>query len=477
MIRARDYEELLATLADPAPASSQAQAGQSEARPLVFLLPGLGEQEQTWNLACELYEQEPVFVAWFDRCADILIPLLDFDLRALLSVHAPSWRHEQAARLQDIRLAHPFLFAVEYALARVLMEWGARPQVLLGYSLGEYVAACLAGVFTLEDALSVVAGRARLIAQAPEGALLAVMLSAEAVQPYLSDEVSLAACNAPATCVIAGSRAAIEEVERRLREQDVASRRVEAKQAFHSAQLAFLKPALFELARACRSLSPELAYLSNVTGTWVTPEQVADPAYWAEHMCQPVQFSRAIKQIAERHPGALFLEVGAGQTLRSFVLQHPGVSIAERCLTILSGGPGRQHSAREALWDIPGQLWLRGAASVWPTPSTPRQRLCLPPYPFERQHYWVKSLDRAAHSQALADASHAGKRADIADLVLRARVGGSGTSYVSTLTSGIRTLAHFRRCSWFGQRSGCASAPAWRNRLLCDPGWKLALSG
>ncbi|HVU66012.1 MAG TPA: SDR family oxidoreductase, partial [Ktedonobacteraceae bacterium] len=185
-------------------------------------------------------------------------------------------------------------------------------------------------------------------------------------------------------------------------------------QAFHSAQLAFLKPALTALASSLQRSAPAWPYLSNVTGNWVTAEEATNPAYWGEHMCQTVQFSRAIRQIAERYPTALFVEVGAGQALRSFVLQHPGLATAERCLTLQPAGTTRQFSAREALWNIPAQLWQLGAAMSWPASasSAPRRLLCLPPYPFERQQHWVQPPATAARGQ---DASEAGKRAGQTD--------------------------------------------------------------
>src|SRR6185312_4522586 len=232
------------------------------------------------------------------------------DLRAMLGRGGTQSAGESA--LKRTELAQPAVFVVEYALAKLLMSWGIRPVALLGYSLGEYVAACLAGVLTLEDALLLVARRARLIEAQPAGAMLAVTLSAEEVQPYVGERVSLAVINGPRTCVLAGTPDALAEVEKRLLAQEIACRRVETTHAFHSALLAPVSEALTKLVRTLTLNEPQIPYISNVTGTWITAEQATDASYWAQHMCQTVHFSAGVGQVLQEADW-LLLEVGPGQ--------------------------------------------------------------------------------------------------------------------------------------------------------------------
>jgi len=198
-------------------------------RPVVFLLPGVGEPYAA--VAGELYQQEETFSRWVDRCSQLLKPVLSYDLRErMLSVPQTAQVKEEVERRKQTSVVQPATFVLEYALAQLLIQWGIRPQALLGYSLGEYVAACLAGVFSLEDALLLVARRAQLIQEMAAGAMLAVALSKQEIQPYLNEQVSLAAINAPRTCVLTGSRAAIAAVEEQLSVREIVSRRVEAEQ-------------------------------------------------------------------------------------------------------------------------------------------------------------------------------------------------------------------------------------------------------
>src|SRR5216684_5057072 len=244
------------------------------------------------------------------------------DLRALAGRTSQNGQHGQASstasmaarRLKETAVAQPAVFVIEYALAQQLLQWGIQPQAMIGYSLGEYVAACIAGVLSLEDALTLIAGRAKLIAEQPPGSMLAVMLSEEALLPYLNSQICLAAINGPDTCVLAGPTSAIEQLEGQLLLQGIAHRHVETTHAFDSTMLEPLCTAVTDLVGNVTLKPPAIPYISNVTGTWITAEQATDPTYWARHMCQTVRFAEGIECLLQEK-GMLLLEVGPGQSL------------------------------------------------------------------------------------------------------------------------------------------------------------------
>jgi acyl transferase domain-containing protein len=269
MLVCRDRDEALHLLEKREPTRILERLEQRTERSVAFLFPGVGEQYV--GMAQELYDQEPIFRDVVEQCCRLLHTTMGLDLRAALfpaqpqqaegsPAHAQENGHHEVtssatldlrallgrtgrspseadASLTQTALAQPAVFVIEYALARLLMAWGIRPQAMLGYSLGEYVAACLAGVFSLEDALTLVATRAQLIAAQPTGAMLAVALSEAEMRPYLSEQISLAVINGPTTCVVAGPTDALAQLERRLSAQEIAVRRVETTHAFHSSLL------------------------------------------------------------------------------------------------------------------------------------------------------------------------------------------------------------------------------------------------
>nr|MBA2678918.1 SDR family NAD(P)-dependent oxidoreductase [Ktedonobacteraceae bacterium] len=389
-------------------------------QPVAFLLAGIGEHYP--GMTQELYQQEPFFRETLDRCSIILQGVINKDIRKILFAEkvvptpAPSTngsgpkkamapipghnghlsahtsRSEEA--LSQTQVAQPMLFAVEYALAQLLMHWGIRPQVMLGYSLGEYVAACLAGVLSLEDALTLVARRAQLIQAQPAGSMLTVALSEAEVRHYLSSQVSLAAINGPHTCVLAGSQAALREIASHLDQQGTSYRYVETTHAFHSTQLEPLRMQITALARTCTLHPPNIPYISNVTGTWITAEQATDPGYWAQHMCQTVHFADGIAQVLQTTECVL-LEIGPGSSLSSFVKQHPACDAARRAL-VLPTLPARQEQQSESRFLLAtlGKLWQVGASINWQNyyAGERRHRIHLPTYPFERQRYWLESV-------------------------------------------------------------------------------------
>ncbi|HEX8179962.1 MAG TPA: type I polyketide synthase [Pyrinomonadaceae bacterium] len=356
------------------------------ARSVVFMFPGQGAQ--TVNMGRALYEQEAAFRAEVDRCAELLKAELELDLRTVLYPRAEE-SEAARARLTETWLTQPALFVVEYALAQLWLSWGVKPAALIGHSIGEYVAACLAGVFSLEDALRLVAARGRLMQQLPAGAMLAVPLGEDELTALLTPQLSLAAVNAPGLCVAAGPAAAIAELEERLRAQGVAARRLQTSHAFHSAMMEPMLAAFTARVERVKLKPPQIPYISNVTGARITPEEATDAHYWTKHLRQTVRFAAGVATLLSGAPSVL-LEVGPGQTLSTLVRRQVQGADTPGVVASLARRTGAQTDAEDVLKAL-GQLWLRGVSVDWAGfySNEQRRRVPLPTYPFERQRYWV----------------------------------------------------------------------------------------
>ncbi|WP_369183498.1 FkbM family methyltransferase [Streptomyces sp. Y1] len=306
----------------------------------VFMFPGLGDHYL--DMGRDLYREFPVFRAELDRCVELLEPELGLDLLTVLFSAEPAeqkpaegldlrrmlGRDEREESAQEQRLnrtevAQPALFAVEYALAKLWASWGVEPEAMIGYSLGEYVAACLAGVLSLEDSLTLVARRAKLIEASPAGRMLAVMLPEEELAGLLGERLSLSAVNGPEFCVVAGPAEDVQQLHDRLRAEGVVTRPVRSTHAFHSAMMRPLVEQVTALAAGLTLNAPTIPYVSNVTGTWITDAQATDPGYWAEHLVSPVRFADGLRELGD---GRQLLEAGPGQTLSSLAAAVRGGS-------------------------------------------------------------------------------------------------------------------------------------------------------
>ncbi|HEX7243559.1 MAG TPA: type I polyketide synthase, partial [Longimicrobiaceae bacterium] len=377
-------------------------------RPLTFMFPGQGAQYP--GMASGLYETEPVYRAEVDRCLEIVRPMLDFDLRALL--FAGTDDAEAAAALGRTAATQPALFIVEYALAKLWTSWGVKPDHMIGHSIGEYVAAALAGVMSVEDALRLVVARGALIQALPGGAMLGVPLSERKVVAMLGDELSLAAVNGDELCVVSGPQHAVDAFAARLEELGVSGRPLHTSHAFHSAMMEPMLDAFRAEVRGVRLSAPELPYLSNVTGTWITAEDATDPEYWVRHIRQAVRFHDGVSELIG-DPNAALLEVGPGRTLRSVVRWHPKKLPGQVMHASLPHAKERGDD-REFLLNTVGQLWLAGVEIDWPAlyADERRRRVPLPTYPFQRRRYWV---DMQAAGRRASGAKSLAKKADVGD--------------------------------------------------------------
>ncbi len=395
----RDAADALEAFRDDS--SGRILTGQPEEteRPVVFLFPGQGSQYV--GMARELYHSEATFRKELDRAAETLSGVLETDLLEVLYPAEDGDEGEATDRLEQTLFTQPALFAVEHALARLWMEWGVQPRAAIGHSVGEYVAACLAGVMTLEDTLRLVAARARMMQEMPPGAMLSVSLPAADVDSLLGEELSLAAVNAPSLCVVSGESRAIDTLQARLTGEGIEHRRLHVSHGFHSPMMEPAREALTAEVRRIRLRAPRLPFVSNLTGTWITDEQATDPEYWGRHLRETVQFSSGLHVLLRQHPSAVFLEVGPGHTLGAFARRQKTGVPAVASLP----GPGVERSDAASLLEAAGRLWLTGASVDWRGFYTheDRRRVELPTYPFEHQRFWVDPQADLVTTAAQAD--------------------------------------------------------------------------
>jgi acyl transferase domain-containing protein len=410
----RDVSDAIKVLQDRTPSRVFTARAPSGRRPIVFLLPGLGDQYV--DMGRGLYESEPEFAGHVDQCCELLRPLLGTDLRKVMYPEARvrqqqdevaaekrvdfrsllnRARGDNSSALQEIhrtRWAQPALFVIEYALAKLWMSWGIVPESMMGYSIGEYVAACLAGVISLEDSLRMLAVRARKIDGLAPGAMLAIATSEEEVRPLLTPEIFMASINGDSLCVVAGTLDAVEALQQRLTSQgEPVCRRLLATHAFHSPLMGPVAEELTGIARSLRLSPPRIPYISNVTGKPITDAEATDATYWARHLMQPVQFAAGLQHLCS-HSAPVFLEVGPGQMLASLTEQYLlGRGLADRVTLASLPHASEPQPDRAFILSTLGKLWLAGLEPDWNGVHCHerRNRVSLPTYPFDRQRYWL----------------------------------------------------------------------------------------
>ena len=354
----------------------------SDSPSVVFLFSGQGSQYV--GMCRGLYESEPIFRESLDRCASALLPLLQLDLRNVLF---PTSSDVETAKekLNQTWLTQPALFSIEYSLAQWWKSIGVMPKAMLGHSIGEYVAACLAGVMSLEDALAITVLRGRLMQDLPGGAMLAIPVSPD--QLTIPEGLSLAAVNSPDQCVVSGPFDLIDQFERALQHRGITGRRLHTSHAFHSSMMDSILEPFTNRLRQVRLRAPQIPFLSNVTADWITAEQATDPAYWAKHLRSAVRFADCLAKIYQK-PGSVLLEVGPGNVLTSLARQHP----ARNSQVFPSTRPVHDTSHDSAvLLSAVGNLWASGHPINWKALHAGETvgRIPLPTYPFDHQRYWI----------------------------------------------------------------------------------------
>ncbi|MEV6823974.1 SDR family NAD(P)-dependent oxidoreductase [Amycolatopsis sp. NPDC051102] len=363
---------------------------------VAFLLPGVGDQYR--GLATQLYRDEPVFAQAVDECCTIAADRCGVDLEAAFfaeprTIEASFFGTAQEDELLDrAEVAHPLLFTVEYALAQLLAARGVQPDLLVGYSLGEYVAACLAGVFTLADALHVVTGRARLIGRAPAGRMLAVAGSADQVAAAISGtNVDVAALNGPQMTVLSGSPADVEAAAAQLKNAGLAARALRSAHPFHSTLLETARDELAALVASVPRQAPRIPIVSNATGTVLTDAEAVDPQYWAGHLCRPVRFADGVRHCAGQEVDA-YVELGPGQTLGGLVRQNLAGARPAVLGTLPAPWPAENRPAeRTALLETLARLWELGVPTDFTALRNGGRTVSLPGYPFQRTKFWPQA--------------------------------------------------------------------------------------
>lgn len=401
-------KELLAASSSPNVLAVQNAPDNKE---VIYMFPGGGAQYI--GMGRNLYDTETVFREEVDRCADILHDMLGYNLRNYLCPDTDELE-DLNQQMKYPSVALPSLFVVEYALSRLLMSWGIHPQAMIGHSLGEYVAACLAGVFDIKDALALVVMRGKLFEELPAGAMLSVPLSERDVYAMIKEPLSLAAINGPAHCVVSGPISAIDEFILQLMGNEIEYRRLQIDVAAHSTMVAPLLAPLLEFVKKIPLHAPQIPYLSNVTGTWITAEQATDPNYWAAHLRQTVRFHDGIRQLLQ-NPNQILLEIGPGRTLTMLAKSQADTTRSQSILPTMR----HQHdetSDTPILLTALGKLWLLGAEIDWYKvyANESFNRIPLPAYPFERQRYWIEP-GQLPFGQRASCHSGIGKQPNIAD--------------------------------------------------------------
>jgi amino acid adenylation domain-containing protein len=351
---------------------------------VVFLFPGQGAQ--FLNMGRALYDHEATFRQAIDACADNLKPHLDADIRDVLYPDAVSSEAEQ--QLRNTLYTQAALFVTEYALARLWMSWGIEPSILCGHSVGEFVAAHLAGVFTLPDVLRLVAARGRLVSEQPRGSMLSVRAGIGTLQALVPDTLSVAAINSRHLCVVAGLDEDIADFARLLDEQEIPNRPLATSHAFHSAMMDPVVTRFADIVKTIPLNRPQRPVVSTVTGTFLTDAQATDPGYWATHLRATVRFADALDTIFGLDE-PLLLEVGPGRTVATLARQQA----TDQPMTALAGlaAQADAKTTYESVLTTLGQLYLHGLPIDWPAfyADQATHRVSLPTYAFDRRRCWV----------------------------------------------------------------------------------------
>ena len=395
----RDSREAALLLSTPAPQGNISRAAPESAPGVVFLFPGGGAQYP--NMGRDLYEANgidgfSVYREQVDRCLAVFQSTFGIDLKPHLFPARDGNAEQTAQALQDAvivlekpSLAYPALFITEYSLAQLWLSWGIDPVAMIGHSMGEYVAACLAGVFSPEDALSIVTWRGQLYETLPPGAMLSVALSPADLQSRLSGDLAIAAINKQNLCTVSGPADAIARLAVSLTAEGIPSNRVRIAFAGHSPMQEPILDEFRSRLQRVRFSPPKIPFISNVSGGWIRPDEAVSPEYWVRHLRHTVRFADGVSELL-RESSRVFLEVGPGQTLRPLIEAHPAKQKSHTVLCSMRH-PADPTSDSPHLLRTAGELWRSGVAVDWRSLRAHRsgRRIPLPTYPFEREKHWI----------------------------------------------------------------------------------------
>ena len=358
-----------------------------EAPFLTFMFPGQGSQHIQMGL--DLYRHEAEFTQIIDYCADKLSSIAHYDIRQFFFPHEKEEKSAQK-QLTDTRVAQPALFIIEYAMAKVWQSWGVHPSAMIGHSVGDFTAACLAGVFSLDDALALVSMRGTLMADLPKGSMLSVQLEERQLREMLDEDLSLAVVNAPARCVVSGESDKIDLFYQKMQNSGIEVIKLHTSHAFHSPMM---KPAVEPFRKYLKEIDlhpPQIPFISGSTGDWITDDQATSPDFWSRQLLLPVLFSKGIREIL-REKTCVFLETGPGITLSVLVQQQLEKQSPHKVISSWDHS-GKVHSAMECTFKALGKLWFENINIDWQSlyHAETRNRVSLPTYSFDRKRYWIE---------------------------------------------------------------------------------------
>mgnify|MGYP003608668099 CR=1 FL=1 len=341
-------------------------------------------------MGMNLYKNEIIYKEAVDICAEFLLEELKLDIREILypKIATP----ETEAKLKDTRFTQPALFVTEYALSQLWLNWGIKPTAFCGHSIGEFVAAHLAGIFSLQDALHLIATRGRLVSELPGGSMLSVRLAEDQLKNILPDNLSIAAINSNAICVVSGEDNMVKEFSKSLKQMEIVNKLLFTSHAFHSKMMDPILDTFEKEVKKIHLNKPILPIVSTVTGTWLLDDEAINPKYWSNHLRNTVRFADAADTLLKLDD-IIFLEVGPGQTLTALTKQQGTGKIIPAFTSLPL--PKNQENEYHSLLNTLGELWLRGIDPDWDVfyGHQKRQKVELPRYVFDRKLCWIEPLN------------------------------------------------------------------------------------
>lgn len=355
-----------------------------EDRRMIFMFPGQGNQYI--NMGRDLYEQSPVFRAAIDECARLLQPELKLDIRTIIYPAADELEHAKQL-INETYITQPAIFTVSYATAQVWLDAGLQPEALIGHSVGEYVAACIAGVFSLSDALLAIARRGKLVHELPGGSMLAVLVPEKDLQPMLPEGLEISVVNSPELCVVSGPSDIIESFSKELSAKRIFNKTIPTSHAFHSHMM---DPCLEPFAAFFTKIklnAPKIPIVSSVTGQWLTDEEAKDTNYWVQHVRKAVRFADAAAFALNDAP-TVFLECGPGQSLESAVKRQLPKDHPHAVTSSIPPAEDPQ-GAGQSILKAAADLWMAGKVIDWEQWFPGCRKISYPGYPFQRKPYKI----------------------------------------------------------------------------------------
>jgi amino acid adenylation domain-containing protein len=398
---ASDNNELIEKLNAASALPSESLQLKENLDEVVFMFPGQGSQYV--NMGIDLYKNEPVFREAVDECANILKQTLKEDIRDIIYPKNIDARAEE--QINNTYYTQPAMFVIEYAVAKLWMSWGVQPSAFVGHSIGEFVAAHLAGVFSLEDGLRLIATRGRMMSELPRGSMLAVRSDYEKIKSLLSEDLSLAVVNSPGSSVIAGPIKSVEEFSKRLTQANISNKLLATSHAFHSSMMDTIVKPFEEIVQSVKLSLPRIPIVSTVTGKWMTDADATNPNYWASHLRSAVRFANAVATLLEDQR-RLILEIGPKNVTASLVRQQAKKNTVAISTLESADGQSEYYSVLKAL----GQLWLHGIAIDWHAfyAQEKRLKLRLPTYAFDQTLLWVDPVVTLQSHSPIQGISNAG---------------------------------------------------------------------